>query len=215
MRKAWEYWETLQLLPTKENLPEGAVYLKADKDEGFFVDEGEYEVWYGDGSNRFREWLENLIAIPAKVFFWKKCPKPIKEMYYSYANVVMELLKKPVSKDGLKGRAISSKPKIFVFHSRGIWIMAQAILLKASGFTVEKCIAYGTPRAGGRKLMRVLRKLGLPVELYIVKGDWVPNRPLYGDQYYTVLHRIKNSEKLKGIKNIHLSYGYYLKKADL
>jgi len=210
-----ELWDNLQLMPTKDNLPENATYLKADKDEGYIDNNGEIEYWYGDGSNHFREFLENLIAIPAKMFFWKKPPKPIKEMFYSYANVVMELLKTPVSKNGLKGLKITDKPKVFVYHSRGVWILAQAVLLAVAGYNIKECVAFGIPNEGGRKFLAVLTKLGIKVTLFVVDGDWVANRPFFGDHYYTKLIPLKNRDNLKGIKAIHLSYGLYLEQEGL
>jgi len=228
--KYWKYWDNLQLLPTKKNLPKNATYLKADKDEGYFVDEGEFEVWYGDGSNRLREFMENLIAIPAKVFFWKRPPEYLKNMYYSYANVSMELNKtprtpkkrlwrKPKEQYGLIGAKISNQPKKAVMHSRGVWMLGQMLKLINDGCKVDELICYGIPKTGGQKFVDEIYRLvclGVKVTIITVDGDWVVNRPAYGKKLIpTRPIFLLNLDNLKGIKAIHTSYGLYLERKGL
>ncbi|MDX1358577.1 MAG: hypothetical protein R3232_07090, partial [Clostridia bacterium] len=183
-----------------------------------------------DGSNRFREWMENLIAIPAKVFLWKRPPRYLKNMFYSFANVSMELnktsrtpKKRLIRKDkpqyGLKGVDISKKPKKAVFHSRGVWMLGQVIKMMIDGHQIDEVIAYGIPHPGGKKFFELCSELfsyyGVKFTHFVVDGDWVTKRPAYGKTYCNRLHRLKNEDNFKGIKNIHLSYGHYLKKLEL
>ena len=214
-KKYFEYWNDLQRLPTRGNLPDGATYLRADKDEGYFVDEGEFEAWYGDGSNRLREWLENLLAFPAKLVWWKRPPRYLRNMYYSFANVSMELNRRYASQDGLRGVALTTKPNKIVAHSRGVWILGQALRMVHTGLPVDEVILYGIPHPGGRKFARELEALGVKITQFVVEGDWVTKRPAYGKTFATETRHIANEDNLRGIKNIHLSYGRYLKRLDI
>ena len=199
MKKYWQYWEDLQKLPTRENIPEGANYYIADKDEAYSVVEGEEEVIYCDGSNRGREWLENLLAWVMFTFHG---------MFYSYGNVAREMIR-----DGMSSK-LRKKAVRLVFHSRGVFGMGLAIELHDLGFNVTECIGYGVPRAGMRKYIRECKKRNIKVTLFVVDGDWVTRRPLYGKTYYTEKHKLENLDRLKGIKNIHLSYGRYLRRLN-
>jgi hypothetical protein len=200
MKKYWQYWNDLQRLPSRHNLPRDANYYSADRDEAYSVVEGEEEVIYCDGSNRGREWLENLLAWPMITFHG---------MFYSYGNVAREMIR-----DGMSSRLRKNKLKI-VFHSRGVFGLGLALELIDLGFEVSECIGFGIPHAGCSRLIRECKKRGIKLTFFVVDGDWVTRRPIYGKTYYTTKHHLKNEDKLKGIKNIHLSYGRYLERLDL
>lgn len=199
--KYWKYWDNLQLMPDGE-LPQHAKPYKADKDQAYSVLLDGVEEIYFDGSNRAREWLENLLAWPMITFYG---------MFYSFGNVAKEMFPQILDKT----RHDTKRARI-IGHSRGVFGLGIALKLHDIGWRIEEVILYGAPRSGMRKFVRECEKRDIPITLITVIGDWVTKRPFYGktpDATKVII--LENEDDLKGIKDIHTSYGRYLKRKDL
>jgi hypothetical protein len=198
--KYWEYWDNLQLMPDGP-LPANAKRYTADKDTAYSVLVGDVEEIYCDGSDKFREWIENLLAWPTRFYV----------MFYSYANVVREMVPQILNKT----KDTTNKARI-IAHSRGIFGLGVALKLYDLGWEIEEVILYGAPNPGMWRFAKECEKRGIKITFIVVKGDWVIKRPIFGKhpepQRYILL---KNIDNLKGIKKIHLSYGRYCKRLNL
>lgn len=197
--KYWRHWENLQRMPDGP-LPWGATPYRTDTDQAYSITR-EGENWiYGDGSNRPREWVENLLAWPSGEF----------GAFYSYDNVSRAIY------DEVDSAIDYDLPTRLFGHSRAVFVLPLACKLHDLGYQIEEVVLYGVPKPGGRKFVRECEKRGIKITYIDIRRDWVTGRPLYGK-------RPEGSKQIRldpvapawAIRRNHLAYGLRLKEADL
>jgi len=166
-----------------------------DSDFAYMVEDSENQYWVFDGSDNFREWVENFIVIPFGKAF----------SHLGFDNASRGFFHKMIE------RANRHKKQWFFGHSRGGAICQGVALRFAEMGMVGHCVTFGSPKMGGRVFSRRMSKYSIQHTRVEMHGDIVCDVPLTRKHYET--EHVVLEHSLEGIERVHLGYGVGLQEA--